>query len=336
MINCGKLGHLDPQAEGSQLPADIDPTEFYPSRRRLHRWPAPAPAPALDHAAIKRELETKGYTVIPGILSQAEIADNLALFRSWQASVPDHDYLYETSCPHGIYKHHQVGHQEHAWSIRTNPRVQSVFAALWHTHDLNVSFDGCCYIPASCTKQDTIWTHSDQPPTQHGAACYQGFVSLTHNKERTLVVYDGTHKIHKEYFEAKGRGDDPKPWQRIDTEDVEAMADRKRVLEVPAGALVLWDSRTFHQNQYGAPGSEERIVQYVCYLPKSHPKNTKAMQRKRRAYYAELRTTSHWPSPIRVNPQQPQAYGDERRRIDYRALPAPNLDRFDEEIRKLL
>ena len=35
---------------------------------------------------------------------------------------------------------------------------------------------------------------------------------------------------------------------------------KKVVLNIPAGSLVLWDSRTFHQNQYGKPNSEERIV----------------------------------------------------------------------------
>ena len=54
--------------------------------------------------------------------------------------------------------------------------------------------------------------------------------------------------------------------------------DLRRVLHVPAGSLVIWDSRTFHQNQYGAPNSEERLVQYVCFLPKNHPKNTKNMK----------------------------------------------------------
>ena len=46
------------------------------------------------------------------------------------------------------------------------------------------------------------------------------------------------------------------------------MADKRRVMHIPAGALVLWESRTFHQNQYSKPNSEERLIQYVCYLPK--------------------------------------------------------------------
>jgi hypothetical protein len=285
---------------------------------------------------VKRNLETKGYCVVPDVLTPGEVEENLALFRTWQASIPNHDVVHDAVDPHGIYKFHQAGHQEHAWSIRTNPRVQSVFAHIWGTEDLIVSFDGSCYIPRSCRKVDTIWTHSDQAPATQGLACYQGFVSLTPNKERTLVVYEGSHLEHHEYFASKGIGGDTKNWQRIAPEDVLSRAPQKRVMDVPAGALALWDSRTFHQNQYGAPESEERIVQYVCYLPRSHKKNTKAMQAKRRAYFAERRTTSHWPCPIRVNGAQPQTHGDDSRLINYSSLRPPDLERFDEEIQKLI
>ena len=116
------------------------------------------------------------------------------------------------------------------------------------------------------------------------------------------------------------------------------MADRKRVMNVPAGSMVLWDSRTFHQNQYGTEEgpAEERIVQYVSYMPKAHPKNTPAMQRKRLLYYAQLRTTSHWASPLRVNPLQGRNFGDPRLVINYDALRPPDLERFETKIRKLL
>ena len=290
----------------------------------------------MDSDEIKTALDTKGYVVIPGVLTQQEVEANLALFRAWQASIPDHDYVHDRINPHGIYKYHQAGHQEHAWSIRTNPRVQAPFQALWGTDQLNVSFDGSCYIPKDCRKTDKIWTHSDQAPNAHGLQCYQGIVALTSNRERTLVVYEGTHKIHQAYFEAKGRGSDTKNWQLIDPADVVAMADRKRALDIPAGAMALWDSRTFHQNQYGAPGSEERIVQYVSYQPKSDPKNTKAMQRKRLLYYTNRRTTSHWANRIRVNGLQGQNYGDKRLIIDYGKLRQPDLEMYDAEARKLM
>jgi len=81
--------------------------------------------------------------------------------------------------------------------------------------------------------------------------------------------------------------------------------------------LVLWESRTFHQNQYGKPASEERIVQYICMFPDNHEKNTRTIKNKRLKYFNERRTTSHWPAPIYVNGLQPQTYGKAGLKIDY-------------------
>ena len=47
------------------------------------------------------------------------------------------------------------------------------------------------------------------------------------------------------------------------------------MVEAEAGSLVLWDSRTFHQNQYGVQDEGERIVQYVCYMPRDGAGNKK-------------------------------------------------------------
>ena len=84
------------------------------------------------------------------------------------------------------------------------------------------------------------------------------------------------------------------------------------------------------------PLSEERIVQYVCYLPRDHEKNTPAMQRKRQKYFEERRTTSHWPAPIHVNGKQPRNYGNKNLAIDYSTLIAPDLSELEDEIKKLL
>ena len=60
------------------------------------------------------------------------------------------------------------------------------------------------------------------------------------------------------------------------------------------------------------------------------------MQRKRLLYYTNLRTTSHWANRIRVNGLQGQSYGNERLVIPYDRLRQPDLERFDEEARKLM
>ena len=287
------------------------------------------------------DLLIQGYTIIPNILSTDEVDRAKQLFYDWKDTIPDHDRLHRLIDPHGIYKFHEVGHQEHAWFIRTRPRLQNIYKYIYDTQELITSFDGCCYIDKDDNRIDKIWTHTDQAPKDKDFKCYQGFVSLTDNTKRTLVVYEETHDYHEQYFKDKGLNH-AKNWNLIDHDTLLKLKDKKSVLDVPAGALVMWDSRIFHQNQFGKESTkdelpnEERIVQYVCFFPKNHEQNTPAIQRKRRKYYEERRTTSHWPCPIHVNGKQPQTYGDDSKIIDYSLLEEPNLEYMKEEIDKLI
>ena len=281
------------------------------------------------------DLKEKGYCIIKDILTQTEIKDAYDEFHKWRTSIDNFDEIHKKVNPHSIYKYHQVGHQRHAWLIRTNKAIQDVFKTLWKTDELVVSFDGACYMPKELSKKDNFWTHTDQSSIKKGLHCYQGFVSLTSNKERSLVVYEGSHKIHEDYFKEMNL-ETNKDWNVINTEYIDKIKDTKRVLDVPAGSLVIWDSRSFHQNQYGKPGSEERVVQYVSYLPKNNKKNTASMQTKRRKYFNEKRTTSHWAYPIKVNSLQPRTYGNKDLLIDYSKLPNIRLDDLMDDINELL
>ena len=283
-----------------------------------------------------KDFQTNGYAIIPNALTPEEVATAKEMFYAWQKSVPNLEKQHKIVDPHGIYKHHEVGHQRHAWYIRTRPGVLKAFAEHWGTDDLVCSFDGACYYPAdfNSRKREKVWTHTDQAPASIGHICTQGFVALSDNTERSLLVYEGSNLIHEQYFRERGINH-KKNWQKIELDWLNANADKKRILKVNAGDLVIWDSRTFHQNNYGTK-PEERIVQYVSYLPKNNPKNTPAIQKKRRLYFDTRRTTSHWAYPISVNGKQPQTYGDKSRLIDYDALPIPDLTDLMPEIEKLL
>ena len=284
---------------------------------------------------IKQTLSEKGYVIVPNVLTEDQIKYCKKIFKDWQKTIPNHDYMHNATSPHGIYKFHEVGHQRHAWYIRTQKTVTDIFKGLWDCEELVVSFDGSNYIPKNCNKKDNFWTHTDQSPAKKGLHCYQGMVTLTDNKERTLVVYEGSHKLHEKYFADRGieTGGD---WHVLDENYINSIQHLKRPLHIPAGALVIWDSRTFHQNRYGKPNSEERMTQYVCYLPDNHPKNTESTTKKRIKYFKERRTTSHWPCPIKVNGKQPRTFGDISKIIDYSELTPPQLDDLMPEIIKLL
>jgi len=289
----------------------------------------------MDLSNVKPDLLEKGYTIIPNILSSDEIEYCKREFRSYQSTLPPS--LSSDMNPHGIYKYCRAGHTRYAWFIRTRPNVQKAFQHIWNTDELIVSFDGSCYISPTNTTKDSLWTHSDQTSSSD-LECYQGLVSLTDNSERTLIVYEGSHKLHESY--AKLPAKKSTHWMRIAHPYLMNIKHLKKTLTIPAGSLAIWDSRTFHQNQYGyhkddQTPREERMVQYVCYLPKTHPKNTKSMQKKRLKYFKDQRTTSHWPSPIRVNGLQPQTYGQPPP-IDYDSLPINDLHEFHDEIMKLI
>ena len=149
------------------------------------------------------------------------------------------------------------------------------------------------------------------------------------------MVYEKSHLLHEKYFKDRNLNSS-KNWLRIDPDYLEEISHTKKVLTIPAGSLVLWDSRVFHQNQYGAPNSEERIVQYVCYLPRDKEKYTKKTKEKRQLYFEKRRTTSHWPYPVTVNGLQPNTFGDESKKIDYSKLTPPDLDDIESEIKKLI
>lgn len=281
------------------------------------------------------ELENNGYTVIHNVIDNQEIITAKNMFYSWKNTIPDHDRIHPAVNPHGIYKFHEVGHTEHAWYLRTRENILKIFKKIWKTDELVSSFDGCCYIPKNFYKKDNCWTHTDQAPNTKGATCYQSFISLTDNKERTFVVYEKSHLLHEQYFKEQ-KIVSSKNWFLIEHFYLDKIKDSKKILHVKPGDLVIWDSRTFHQNQYGASNSEERIVQYLCYLPKNNIKNTKTIQEKRRKYFETRRTTSHWPYPINVNSLQPQTYGDNSKLIDYEKLQKSNIENYMQDIINLI
>lgn len=289
----------------------------------------------MDTQQIKADLEEKGYAIVSDVLNTQEITDYINDYRKWRRENKLLRFHMKKD-PHGIHKFHQIGHQRFVWKVRLNKNVQAVFKLIWDTDDLVVSFDGCCYIPKNCTKPDTLWTHSDQNGREDKRICYQGFVAMTSNEERTLVVYEGSHKLHYKYMQDNGLTGSAH-WNRIDADYLESIQDTKRALKVNAGDLVIWDSRVFHQNRYGKPMSEKRLVQYISFLPKNNPANTNKMHDKRVKYFRERRTTSHWAYPIRVNGLQPRLFkGEDEFKIDYSKLKTIKLDDLEDDIMAIL
>ena len=286
----------------------------------------------MDLSFVKNDLSKNGYCIVRNVLNNEETKYCVELFENWLKNIHNHDDYYDSFTENGIYKYHQAGHSNHAWFVRTHPNVQKVFKFLWDTDDLIVSFDGCCYIPKTCEKKTRHWTHTDQAPNSKGFKCIQSFISFTENQERTLVVYEGSHLLHEEYFKERKIESDVN-WQIIDYKYTKLLENKKRVLHVKPGDLVLWDSRTFHQSQYGEPNSELRMIQYVCFFPKNHIDNTIEEQEKRKRYLETRRTTTHWPAPIHVIKLQPMKSDVS---INYNNIVKTDLSLFQKDIQKII
>ena len=287
-----------------------------------------------------KQLNEEGYTIIHNVYNKEEISEYWNEFNSWQNSIPEIIFMHNTIDFNGIYKHHQVGHQRFAWLARTNPKILNIFKQLWNTEDLVCSFDGCCHYSSEYVGKPHYWIHTVQSSRNKGVHWYQSFLSLTNNSERTLLLYKGSHLLHEDYFTTM-EIDEPKDWNILDQNYVNELAEDKIYLNVKEGDLVIWDSRTFHQNTCGNSScNEERLVQYLCYLPKDNEKNDAKQKNLRRKYFEKLRTTSHWPYPMNVVPEQPNMYNyynpNFQITIDYDSLIKPKLDDLKEEIEKLL
>ena len=233
-------------------------------------------------------LKSNGYMVIDNVLSPEEVDFATKLFHEWRIK---NQIVSENN---GLIHSHNAGHQEHAWYIRTSTNVTNIFKQLWNTNDLIVSFDGCCYMGPE-DHYDGKWTHVDQSPNNTEFRGYQGFVSLTDNQEKTLLVYDRSHLMYDSYVKERGLTGD-KNFLMLDRDYLEPL--EKTALDVKKGSLVVWDSRLFHQNQ--APSSsEERLVQYVSYMPRNHKDNTKTNEDKRLHAFKNGITTTHWAAPMK-------------------------------------
>jgi len=251
------------------------------------------------------QLNTLGYQVIPRILDQSEVDQGRSLFQGWI----DHNKPDPRNFTHGIIQHYNCGQSAFAWFTRTNQKVQGVFQQLWGANDLVVSFDGQCYWPQGTKKKNSHWLHIDQRLDEPNRICVQGLVSYTTNNQGSITLIPGSHKIVEQGYFLGRPG--KKSFNRI-TEDEVPNFGEPITIAVGSGDMVIWDSRVLHQNKYS---EEERLVQYVCYLPRAGL--TQAQATKRRDYFTQGRTTSHWPYPIRVNSRQPQVYSNKDRLIDY-------------------
>lgn len=203
--------------------------------------------------------------------------------------------------------------------------------------DLVVSFDAFNYYRAEQRRVRPSagggWCHTDQGPHPPGAEplagwCLQGYVNLEDSmgpNDGTLVVYDKGHRAHGGYFRCVPIPEAQKAsktnWHRFNESwlaEVSTAGGRRYLddcdperhgsdrvfmartrVHAPKGAMVLWFSKTPHENQApfplepGAP-VRDRAVQYICMTPRDAL--TARDISARRQGWEEQRQSNHWAS----------------------------------------
>jgi len=177
-----------------------------------------------------------------------------------------------------------------------------MFFLLHGTTDLVVGLDVPFFTPASAKVSRTTnkaWPHVDQNENAGPSRrCYQGILyvwSSEGSDASTTVLLPKSHQAFYRRIMKDSRCPSKGQFVKLETlagstELKAAFKEGARRIPVPAGALLLWDSRTTHQGWDGGP----RLAQPICWEPRSS-RSCDALERKRRCCVLGL-ATSHYAS----------------------------------------
>lgn len=240
-------------------------------------------------------LEREGYVVLSDVLSPEEKETSFQLFKDdWQTissgfSWDDQSTWTIKNSPmmfgKGMAVFNGFGQSDFMWSLRTNPKIYSVFQKIYSEDDLVVSMDGFSVFLSDQQKSKS-WLHVDQNP-KNDIYSIQGaynFLPVGEQDAGFIVV----PKSHKEFRPTVTHSKD---WIVIDQETFYPQAKK---LNIPENCLVLWNSKTIHSNQGMSKGRSgfNRLTTYLTYQPKT--KRPEYIKQKRIGAYMNGKTTSHW------------------------------------------
>jgi hypothetical protein len=292
------------------------------SQDELEQYMLPYRADDQFSSKLKAMLKEHGMAVVTEILDSDEIAE---LESIWKRELEEESALPWKQVSDGgwwvnAWMH---AHGEFAWKARLHPRVKDTYSRIYGTHDLVCGLDvvkNFC-VPQAPPEVDNVqWLHVDQNMlTGITGDCYQSILYLWPSggeSKSTTVVWPGSHKEDGTYGqlmedpEAKEKGALRNAYgiphgHYIALSNLKAQGseellkkamDGSRRVPVPAGALLVWSSRTVHQGWRGGP----RLAVPVCYEPADRV-SEEARQRKAFMTAAGFPST-HSPSEGLIHP----------------------------------
>jgi ectoine hydroxylase-related dioxygenase (phytanoyl-CoA dioxygenase family) len=269
-----------------------------------------------------QELNAQGYVVIPNVLSSEQCdhyvsetwkqLENLGTGIQRESPETWHDQNWPDN-DHGIIHQYNAAHWQHVWDLRCEPKIIDIFAKLWKTRKLLVSFDGINVTrpPKYNSNQSSkSWYHTDQSFYKEGRHCVQGFINLDHSEtnDATFSCLSGSHHFHKELgqnFDIEVDNDH----YELRPKEIRWLCNEKKCLpvrvDIPKGSFLLFDSRTIHCNFPSKKKSSNRFrhVAYICMTPADWI-DSKNLSKKKRAF-TDMRTTTHWPHEVTLFRKEP-------------------------------
>ncbi|CAC5393615.1 unnamed protein product [Mytilus coruscus] len=262
----------------------------------------------MNRDEILENLKTNGYVVIPNVLSEEECDEHAGSYKRWYSILKDNTAKMKQR--RSVIQSYRVGHFNTTWKIRL--QVKPVFEMIWGTKKLLTSVDGIAIsMPSETGEADfrsngDCWMHLDQGAKRRGLHAYQGAVYLEEStdKDYCFRVMDGSHDFHSEFFRAfpyaceKSKRCEFYKFNEEERTWYENNGCQLMCVPVPKGGIVLWDSRTAHDNiapLSGRPDTDRwRCVCFVSMTPAIWA-GKDDIEFKNKAY-ADIAMTTHWSS----------------------------------------
>lgn len=259
--------------------------------------------------AVIKSLEDNGYAVIPNVLSLQECDTYIKEYKDWAKQVEDTGIPFTSF--ESLIQGYRIGHFNASWRVRL--KAKEVFSKIWKTEKLLSSIDAVAlsYPPEEgnklYAKPNQEWLHIDQGGHRIGLHAFQGAVYLEEacETDHCFRVLAKSHKEHENFmknFPHVGPETEEIEFYKLDEKEIKWYIEERgcTLTKVPApkGGMILWDSRTVHDNskpEFGRPNNDRwRHIVFVCMTPATWA--TPGDIAKKHESYKKLLMTSHWPS----------------------------------------
>eukprot|EP00759_Apiculatamorpha_spiralis_P029670 PhF_6_TR31780/c0_g1_i1/m.46799 len=226
-------------------------------------------------------------------------------------------------CPLGRPLQWGLAHGQFAWNCRAHPKVKEVYQQLYQGEPVCVSLDTVFFEnrpvddPHMVSNRQSGHTDlnihllSAEEQRPGGFDMFQSilYVWPSGDGNSTTALWPRSHKpeVYDTYMSTFGPSDGHycpiQPGKKHSYEFLTKYVEGVRRVSVPAGAMLVWDSRTMHQGWEGGP----RLAQAICMEP-TRRRSREALQKKQKLVANGVCAT-HWASTGRTHART-QKLGD--------------------------